>query len=80
MDIAQDLPAEDFAVLEPLDGFGIFADAFVFAVDELEGVHQVRAGDGGGGDGLEELGFFFFEVEGLVVLVFFWFGFVGFEG
>lgn len=77
LDVAEHLPPQQLARFEAGDGLAVGADALALAVDELEGVHEVGACDGGGGDGLEELGFFFFEVEGFGIL--FGFGFGGFD-
>ena len=82
VDVSQDLAAEQFTHFEPFNGFWVFTDALVLAVDEFQSVQQVCAGDRGGGDGLEELGFLSFEVEGfgfeffavLVILLFRGFG------
>ncbi len=35
----------------------------MLSVDEFQSIEEIRAGDGGGGDGLEDLRFFFFEIE-----------------
>lgn len=64
LQVSKDLPSQLLARFECLDGFAVFADALVFAVDALHGVHEARAGEGGGRDGLEDGGFVFLEGEG----------------
>lgn len=66
LDIPQDLPAQRLARLEPLDAFGVFADARGLAVQVAHAVEQVCGGDGGVGDGGEHGGFLALEGEGFL--------------
>lgn len=64
LEVRKDLPAKLLARLEACDCLVVFADALILAVGALHGVHEACAGEGGGRDGLEDGGFFFFEGEG----------------
>ena len=65
LDVAQDLPPQLLADVEAVAALGVVGDTLVLAVDELESVDQIRAGDICGRDCLEQLTFLFLETEWL---------------